>query len=122
MPTPKTPLPELLTFETGRGQFMSDWDVADVKDAINGILTYLKEQKEAPQYVLDVGKLPPDFKIEPGIIIPVKEAQPEKPGLKETLITELYDLVYSYNSLGYEVVARTDVESIINQVFRDNAN
>ena len=109
MPTPKTPLPELIEKNQMNGGFYT-YSIEAM--TINQIITYLKEREEAAkplEGLQELGRVP-------------EEAQLEKTGLKETLITELYDLVYSYNSLGYEVVVRTDVEDIINQVFRDNAN
>ena len=118
MPTPKTPLPELLegtTLSIAGG--ISTVRMSQEASAINQIITYLKEREETPTRTVEIPvEMPAPW------LKKSEEAQPEKPGLKETLITELYDLVYSYNSLGYEVVVRTDVEDIISRVFRDNAN
>jgi len=57
----ETRIPEKLMFDTGRGQFLSDWAVADVKETINQLIDYITEltavdeKYEAKLYSLNDG-------------------------------------------------------------------
>ena len=118
MPTPKTPLPELLegtTLSIAGG--ISTVRMSQEASAINQIITYLKEREETPTRTVEIPvEMPAPW------LKKSEEAQPEKPGLKETLLGEIYAMSFKEHALESRRVMLKDVEEIINQVFRDNAN
>ena len=91
MPPPKTPLPELVTPN------MFDSYIDEHGNAINQIITYLKEREEAQLEKLNL----------------------EKINLEKRLLEAIRQIfkLEEGNNLSYY-----QVETVINKVFRDNAN
>lgn len=141
MPTPNTPLPELVTQKTfqitgTRGEkFLV---MSPEANTINQIITYLKEREVSENESYAQGYAQGAYE---GRRIGREEAQPgehrcvlgdacpyhqtEKPGLKETLLGEIDKAQegksWSEFERGFDEGLET-AKAIINRVFKDNAN
>jgi hypothetical protein len=105
----KTPLPEKMQYDLSAMNYFEAYSM----DKTNQIITYLEEREEEVNYT----KLFRDGVTELIQHYGIKEkAQPEKPGLKETLLEEIRSKSWSDWRMDEKGLFLKDVEAIINKL------